>query len=117
MDAGTTMVAGFAIWLTFVAVMAIVRSMTRVSMAKNKLGADEGSGSITGSELRNMISDAVNDATDPLYERIGQLERKMDTLRLESPAGQGARRPEIELPADDEYEALEEGAIRRRSRT
>jgi hypothetical protein len=63
-----------------------------------------------------MITEAVSDATDPLYERIGQLERKMDTLRLESRESQRAPRPEIEVPADDAYGALEGNAVSRRSR-
>ncbi|GEM_PF-1770247 len=116
MDPGTTMVAGFAIWLTFVAVMAVVRTVTKVSMARSTPGVKENSGSIAGSELRKLITDAVSDATDPLHERMGRLERKVDALQLQAATHDHAPRPEIEIPADDEYGALEEAVALRRSR-
>lgn len=116
MDPGTTMVLGFGMSLTFAAVIAIVRSVTRVSLTRYRAVADGNSGSMTASELRKMITEAVSDATDPLYERMGRLERKVDALQGESSAGESFTRPEIEIPAADEYEPLQEIATRRRSR-
>ena len=94
----------------------IVGAVTKVKTAKYAAQARSGSGDgLRASELRRLIHDAVEEAVEPLHERIDSLEARL---------GAGGSEPARLDPAvlsdaldDPEADHDDPAVVRRRSRT
>lgn len=90
----------------------IVQAVTSVKKAKYKAQASHGDG-LRASELQRLIREAVEDAVEPLYDRIDQLEGRVPESRPEARLD-----PAVLADALDDPEADDEpAAARRRART
>jgi len=85
-----------AIVMASVTVISIAGMITKTIHARSKARQIGGSDSLTKSELRALLSEVVNEATDPLYAKVNAIEHRLDQMRPELPPAEASEPLQLE---------------------
>jgi hypothetical protein len=99
-------IAVTAIITAGVTAIVLAALISKSIQSRRKLDARTQGDSLTKTELRQLLSEAVAEATDPLYAKVGAIERRLDHVSSQLAAPERTQPLQLEPPDQERGDAL-----------